>query len=333
MGTAKPVEQEAGDSEARSWVSYLPALTGVAALGAAVLLVVFARHEALPVWQPLVLAAIAFCCEFVDSSLGMGYGTTFTPLLLLMGFELKTVVPVVLLSEFLTGMTAGGFHHALGNASFRWRSRDTRVTAVLAGAGVLGALVAVQFLTRVPRLWAQLYFALMITAMGLVIVARRAGRYRFSWTRVAVLGLVSSFNKGMSGGGYGPLVVGGQVLAGCEARNAVACTSLSESLVCLVGLAGFAGAGIFPAPVLAVPIIAGALLSAPCASAMTRYMGAKVNLKRVVGVLVLVLGIVCLVRVVGSVKMLGYQRGSGEIAAARITRGSRAPSSPCAGHP
>lgn len=112
--------------------------------------------------------------------------------------------------------------------------------------------------------------------------------------------MISSFNKGMSGGGYGPLVVGGQLLSGCEAKNAVACTSLSESLVCLVGLIGFAVAGVFPMPALAVPIVVGALLSAPCASAMTRYLSSRLDLKRLVGVIVLILGLVCFTKVPGA---------------------------------
>jgi len=31
----------------------------------------------------------------------------------------------------------------------------------------------------------------------------------FSWKRLIAIGLISSFNKGISGGGYGPLVTGG----------------------------------------------------------------------------------------------------------------------------
>ena len=38
---------------------------------------------------------LAFVCEFVDSTLGMGYGTSLTPILLLMGFEPLQVVPAV----------------------------------------------------------------------------------------------------------------------------------------------------------------------------------------------------------------------------------------------
>jgi uncharacterized membrane protein YfcA len=292
-----PREEVAERAEVLPRAGYLPVLTGFGALAVAVVLLVFSQHQPAPVWQIFAFAALAFSCEFVDSSLGMGYGTTLTPILLLAGYGLKTIVPVVLLSEFLTGLTAGGFHHALGNVDFKLRSRDSKIVAVLAGAGIFGALGAVGFLTRVPRFWARLYFAVMITAMGLVILMRRNGKYRFSWGKVLGLGLLSSFNKGMSGGGYGPLVVGGQVLSGCEAKSAVGCTSLAESLVCLVALIGFAATGMFPSWALAVPIVLGAMLSAPCAAAMTKYLDARLDLKRVVGVVVLLLGVLCLVKV------------------------------------
>jgi len=301
MGEAEPRERVAERTAPVPvpWTSYLPALTALAVLAAAVVLVFFAHRETAPVWQVFALALLAFSCEFVDSSLGMGYGTTLTPLLLLMGYELKVTVPVVLLSEFVTGLMAGGFHHALGNAHFGRRSRDSKVTAVLAGAGLFGALVAVKFLTTVPAFWAKLYFAVMITGMGLLILWRRNDRYRFSWAKVAALGLISSFNKGMSGGGYGPLVVGGQVLSGCDAKNAVGCTSLAESFVCFVALVGFAASGVFPAVALAVPIVLGAVLSAPLAAAMTKFLDRRLDLKRVVGFGVLLLGALCLYKVLG----------------------------------
>jgi len=297
MGEPRPQESVAQQTALAPWTSYIPAATGLAVLGGAVALLFFAHHEAAPAWKVLAFALLAFACEFVDSSLGMGYGTTLTPILLLVGYELKMIVPVVLLSEFLTGLTAGGFHHLLGNADFKPRSRDSKIVMVLAAAGIIGASVAVKFLTSVPAYWAKLYFALMITAMGIIILLRRNGKYRFSWAKLVGLGLISSFNKGMSGGGYGPLVVGGQVLSGCEAKAAVGITSLAESLVCLVALIMFAASGLFPTVALAVPIVLGAVLSAPCAAAMTRYLDSRVDLKQVVGFVVLLLGILCFYKV------------------------------------
>ena len=35
----------------------------------------------------------ALFCEYIDSALGMGYGTTLTPLLLLAGFDPLEIVP------------------------------------------------------------------------------------------------------------------------------------------------------------------------------------------------------------------------------------------------
>ncbi len=64
---------------------------------------------------PIIL--LAFVCELVDSTLGMGYGTTLTPLLLILGYEPIVIVPAVLFSEFLTGISAGFFHHEFGNGN------------------------------------------------------------------------------------------------------------------------------------------------------------------------------------------------------------------------
>jgi len=63
------------------------------------------------------IVAFSFVCELVDSSLGMGYGTTLTPVLLLLGYEPLDVVPAVLFSEFITGVLAGVFHHEFGSVS------------------------------------------------------------------------------------------------------------------------------------------------------------------------------------------------------------------------
>ncbi|MDD5081165.1 MAG: hypothetical protein PHC58_04125, partial [Candidatus Omnitrophica bacterium] len=54
---------------------------------------------------------LAFIFEYMDSTLGMGYGTTLTPVLLIMGYEPLQVVPVVLISELFSGLLAGFLHH------------------------------------------------------------------------------------------------------------------------------------------------------------------------------------------------------------------------------
>ncbi len=252
----------------------------------------------------ILIAAMAFACEFVDSSLGMGYGTALTPLLLLMGFQPLQVVPCVLLSEFVTGTMAGGFHHAVGNARFdaKLGNRDSKVMAILATTGIVGVIVAAVIAVRVSKQFLNTYIAIMVICMGLVMWLRRNKQHRFSWWGVMGVGLVSAFNKGMSGGGYGPIVTGGQILTGVRAATAIAVTSLSEGLVCLVGViaywAGLKGSGLIDWR-LALPLVIGAVLSTPLTALTTKALDVKLNLKSLVSVVVLVLGCVTLYKAWG----------------------------------
>ena len=63
----------------------------------------------------IFIIIIAFFCEYIDSSLGMGYGTALTPILLIMGYTPLQIVPAVLLSELITGLSAAFFHHRLSH--------------------------------------------------------------------------------------------------------------------------------------------------------------------------------------------------------------------------
>ena len=74
----------------------------------------------------------------MDSSAGMGFGTGLTPLLFLCGYEPLQVVPILLVSEAITGLTAGVFHHEFENVKFSIRkpfNKDTKVMLMIAGFG------------------------------------------------------------------------------------------------------------------------------------------------------------------------------------------------------
>ena len=100
----------------------------------------------------VLVMLVSFLGEYIDSSLGMGYGTTLTPILLLLGFEPLQVVPAVLVSERVsaTGLAAAAFHHGYGNVQLRRGSRDLNVALVLGGIGLLGSVVAALVAVRVP---------------------------------------------------------------------------------------------------------------------------------------------------------------------------------------
>jgi len=212
------------------------------------------------------IVVLSFVCELVDSSLGMGYGTTLTPVLLLLGYEPLDVVPAVLFSEFITGVLAGVFHHEFGNVDLRPGSHDLKVAGLLTVLSVVGVLLAVGIAVRLPTWAVKLYIGVLVLAIGLVILKNSGRQLPFSWRRIGVLGFVAAFNKGISGGGYGPVVTGGQMLAGVRGRSAIGIASLAEGLTSIVGVVVYLASGT-PFPWLLAPsLVLGAVLSVPLAA-------------------------------------------------------------------
>lgn len=247
----------------------------------------------IPYWY--LILSMAFLCEYVDSTLGMGYGTTLTPILLIMGFEPLQVVPCILLSELVTGVMAGFFHHEFGNVDFSRGSDHAKVALSLAICSIVGSLIAVIIAIRLPSWALKTYISLLVLTMGCVILMTLNKKYKFSWKRIFILGSVAAFNKGISGGGYGPVVTGGQILSGINGNNAVGITSLAEGLTCIVGLATYviAGGGINWA--LAAPLALGGICSIPISAwSVSRIQTHK--MKIYIGVATLILGALTLMK-------------------------------------
>jgi len=247
-------------------------------------------------WSVLAMVLAALACEYVDSTLGMGYGTTLTPVLLLVGYEPLQIVPAVLLSELLTGLTSGMLHHGAGNVNFRKGSRHRHVAMVLAACSIVGTLVAVAISLQIPKWALKGYIGVLVFGIGVTILATRRRTYGFSWKKITGLGLLAAFNKGMSGGGYGPVVCGGQMLSGLEAKNAIGITSMAEGLTCVVGVILYlATTGIDGR--VALPLVIGAMLSVPLSVHSVKAVSGK-WLRLAIGALALILGAVTLIRLV-----------------------------------
>ncbi|MFH1749076.1 MAG: sulfite exporter TauE/SafE family protein [Planctomycetota bacterium] len=256
-----------------------------------------APNEALPIYVVFSLFFAALFCEFIDSSLGMGYGTTLTPILLLLGFEPLQVVPAVLCSECLTGFTAGLFHHHDGNVDLI-RDRQVRGTVILLSLlSVVGTIAAVTLALRVPKFWLTAIIAIIILSVGIIILATVRKRLPYRRRHILAIGAVAAFNKALSGGGYGPLVTSGQVVSGISAKHAVAITSLAESLTCFVGLTAYMLVRGQFAWSLAVPMTLGALMSVPMATLCVRQIPENF-IRASVGVTTCALGILTLIKLV-----------------------------------
>src|SRR4030065_932663 len=102
--------------------------------------------------------------------------------------------------------------------------------------GAVGVLAAVVVAVNLPVIVLEIYIGVLVLGVGINVLLYRAHESRFSWTRLTAFGLVAAFNKGVSGGGYVPLIAGGQIVSGRETRAAVATTHTRGGLGCLVGV-------------------------------------------------------------------------------------------------
>jgi uncharacterized membrane protein YfcA len=103
----------------------------------------------------------------------------------------------------------------------------------------------------------------------------------------------------MSGGGYGPVVTGGQILSGVESKSAVGITSFAEALTCLVGVIMYAllsKAESFDRK-LTLFIIIGAILSVPLSAKSVKLLTEK-KLKLSIAILTIVLGTLTIIKTI-----------------------------------
>jgi len=225
----------------------------------------------------------------------MGYGTTLTPILIILGYPPSVIVPTVLFSGFVTGLISGGFHHVFGNLSLRKGSSDRGVIFILSFMGMVGVVAAVLTSRRLSDVAVKGYIGSMVFMMGVLVYVFRNYRLRFSWPRIVAVGGIAAFNKGISGGGYGPLVVSGQILSGHGARNAVGIACLTEGLICALGFPLYlvlndGGSWLVGNWRFFAPVLVGAVLAAPIASWTTRAIVRRADLRIIIATLTCALG-------------------------------------------
>ncbi|MCE7739970.1 MAG: sulfite exporter TauE/SafE family protein [Candidatus Heimdallarchaeota archaeon] len=282
----------------------------------------------------ILFAVLALVCEYVDSALGGGYGTILVPVLLSFNVDLALLVPAVLFTEIWTGFGSAALHHYVGNVDFHIRvksknkvlpkdihtnggtvsgitnenikkrkerrieiSKDFKISGILGLSGVVGGIAAAFLAIAINATIIKTYVGVLVIIVGLLVFMKL--KWKFSWWKISGIGLVAAFNKGLSGGGYGPLISSGQIIVDRDPRKAVASTSLSEGVVCVAALIiYFAANGTTLSPnfgwfVLALLI--GALASVPLAVLTVKYLPIK-KLQPLIGAVTILLGIFVLVK-------------------------------------
>lgn len=196
----------------------------------------------------IIIILIAFIFEIMDSGAGMGFGTGLTPLLLINGFEPLQIVPTILISESITGFVDSYFDNEFKNVEFKFSpmSDSTKLALIIAFFGSISIALSV-YLTyaslNLPKEFIKFYVAILVLFMGIFGIFRtKLTKKRDANPNIKVMigfAALAGFNKGVGGGGYGPVITLGEVSCGIYEKSATAIVSLSEAIVSVAGILSF----------------------------------------------------------------------------------------------
>lgn len=228
----------------------------------------------------LVLIAVAgLVAQFVDGSLGMGYGLTSSTLLIAVGLTPALASASVHLAELGTTAVSGIAHHRFGNV-------DWPTVRRIAVPGAIGAFAGATFLSSISTAAAKPVAGGLLFVLGVYVLLRfligRAPRRKPGTPGLRMLlplGIVGGFVDATGGGGWGPVTTPTLLADGRLAPNRVIGTvNASEFLVALAASIGFiiglGTAGINFGIVLA--LLAGGVIAAPLAAWVVRHLNARI---------------------------------------------------------
>jgi uncharacterized membrane protein YfcA len=250
---------------------------------------------AVPIATQTLITILSFAAGTVDMSLGMGYGFTVTPILLLMGFDPTQAVPAVLLASFVGGVLSSLFNQLLGNVDFRLAGQAFRTSATIGGLGSAGAILGALLAVGISKFILNLYIGLLVTTSGIFVLKSKGISFEFSWIRIIAISVLGAFNKGLSGSGFGPIVTTGSLLSGIDEKASVSIQALSELPVSLVGFLTFLYAGTQIEWSLILALSLGVVVAAPIAAWLVQRMDAE-KLRSFIGAAATVVGLSTLIK-------------------------------------
>jgi len=238
----------------------------------------------------IVVALIGFLAQFIDGTLGMGYGVFSASLLIAGGLYPAIASATVHTAEVFTTLVSGGSHLFLGNVKKEW-------LLPLVIPGVVGGVAGAYFLTLIPGAMMKPFVAGLLLILGIIVLYRFISRKEVAPApeadtlgtmnssllaklplKLPVLGLIAAFMDAVGGGGWGPIATPGLILSeNTEPRKVVGTVNLAEFFVTIAISATFIatiGWESFKWDLVIVLIIGG-VIAAPIAAYLCKRMPAK----------------------------------------------------------
>lgn len=248
------------------------------------------------------LLLLAFVMEMIDNGLGGGFGTILSPLLVILGFQPKVVVPAILVSEMISGLWGGAWHIKFKNVN--WKAVGFTLCGSLIAMG-LATYIMAEYLSPAMLKYVISIFAVV---MGIFVVVRSylvkklermQDRHHPIW--FSIMGFLIGYQKGTSGGNYGPFSVTGYMVLGLSAATAIGTTTIAEGIACTLGVAMYSQiTGIVLS--MAAPLAIGAFIADPISAWANNRLKNKLTPPfhgRLIGLSMTLIGLVALLKTFG----------------------------------
>ncbi|MFC1894832.1 sulfite exporter TauE/SafE family protein [Candidatus Dependentiae bacterium] len=254
------------------------------------------------IYDFFLIIILSFLMELIDSSLGMGYGTILSPLfIIIFEYQPEIVIPSILLSQAISGTIAGIFHNKYKNVSFKIHNKtwvenikygftkELRFVLLISITGGCFTIVGATLTNYINPIILKTYISILTIGIGIITITKK--RFVFSWKKIIGFGMLSTFNKGFTGGGFGPILTGGQILSGHKEKSAIGCTTLAEGPVCLIGFLAYLILDNVQGSLFSflTPMIIGSVLASPIGAFLTKKIN-KNSLNLIISILLIILG-------------------------------------------
>ena len=227
-------------------------------------------------WVLAIFALAGGVAQFIDGTLGMGFGVTSATILLFLGISPVTASAATHAAKLPTTLVSGVAHWREGNI-------DVPVLVRVAVPGALGGFLGAVVLTNISMASAKAWMSALLIFFGLVIFARFGLGLRLIPTPknghtarwLSPIGLLGGFVDATGGGGWGPVVTPSlMTVTRHEPRRVVGTTNAAEFLVAVSVSSGFlTGAAQHGIPWLPViGLVIGGVLVAPFAARLAGRM-------------------------------------------------------------
>jgi uncharacterized membrane protein YfcA len=209
--------------------------------------------------------------------------------MLILGFTPQEAVPAVLISSFVGGLASSFWNHRLHNVDFHFNSQSFKIAAFTASLGIFGAIFGVFISFNLPMRIVSLYIGLIVIASGVLVIISKNLISDFSWTKMMIISLIGSLNKGLTGSGFGPVKTTGAMLSGVDEKASVSIQSLSEASVSLVGFLTYLMMKGYVDYQAAIIMSIGVIFASPLAASIVHRIDGR-TLRIMVGILALIIG-------------------------------------------